>query len=237
MTSSHHFTAPLRCVINLGNALLAKPEGESATGVSVDLARELAKQLHLSCHLVVVHNAREAVSALENKAADIGFLAIDPTRAEQLQFTSAYLEIEGCYVVKEENQIQNIDSVDQATHTVVVGLGSAYDLYLSRELKHAQIIRADSSKEVIHTFLKTQADVAAGVKEQLLEDMKHHGGLRMLADSFMQIRQALVLHRDTGSQTYNMVESFLNDCLRNGYIADSMRRHGISGARLLAPRD
>jgi polar amino acid transport system substrate-binding protein len=75
------------------------------------------------------------------------------------------------------------------------------------------------------------------VKEQLLEDMKHHGGLRMLADSFMQIRQALVLHRDTGSQTYNMVESFLNDCLRNGYIADSMRRHGISGARLLAPRD
>lgn len=235
MTSRHIFTTPLRCVINLGNALLAKPAGESATGVSVDLARELAKQLHLSCELVVVKNAREAVSALENKEADIGFLAIDPTRAELLQFTSAYLEIEGCYVVKQESQIQKFETVDQAAHSVVVGLGSAYDLFLSRELKHARIIRANASKEVINTFLEEQADVAAGVKEQLLEDMKHHNGLRMLPGSFMQIRQAMVLHRDTGNQAYNMVETFLNDCLRNGYIASSMSEHGISGARLLAP--
>lgn len=233
MTTNTLFTSPLRCVINLGNALLAKPTGESASGVSVDISYELANELGVACELLVVNNAREAVVALESKQADIGFLAIDPTRAEHLQFTSAYLEIDGCYLVKENSHIQSIDNVDQEGHRVVVGLGSAYDLFLSREMKQASIIKADSSKEVVNTFLKTQADVAAGVKEQLLADMQTHKGLRMLPGTFMRIQQAMVLHRDAGPQAFQLVQDFANNCLNNGFIADSMKRHGITGARLV----
>ena len=224
---------PCRIVINLGNALLASPLGTSgAKGISVDIAREWCRQSHCDSKFLIVQNAREAVTMLENKEADLGFLAVDPGRAEHLQFTQPYLNIDGCYLVKANSSIIDNQQIDDASHRVVVGLGSAYDLYLSRHLKTAQLIKAPSSKEVVDCFIREQADVAAGVKQQLENDMKSYKGLRLLHQPFMQIQQALVIHRDQGLEALTQLQVFLSSYISNGDLAASMKAHDVSGATI-----
>lgn len=220
----------LRFVINLGNPLLAKKTNGELQGLSIDLAQHFCQKYGLTYELFPVDNAREAVTELETNNADIGFLAIDPSREEHLQFTKPYLLIKGCYLVKEESHIQKIEEVDQSGHEIVVGLGSAYDLYLSRHLQHAHIQRAPSSAKVTALFLDNNADVAAGVKYQLEMDIQKFPGLRLLPGHFMLIEQALAVRRQTGVDLHHQIQRFLNDCLKNGFIAEAMRRHGVSGA-------
>jgi polar amino acid transport system substrate-binding protein len=228
---------PCRIVINLGNALLASPLGTGgAKGISVDIANEWCRQSHCDSKFVIVQNAREAVTLLENKEADLGFLAVDPSRAEHLQFTRPYLNINGCYLVKASSSIMDNHQVDDASHRVVVGLGSAYDLHLSRYLKAAQLIKAPSSKEVVDCFVREQADVAAGVKQQLEKDMKPYKDLRLLQEPFMQIQQALVIHRDQGITALKQLQAFLNNYIIDGTLAASIKQHGVEGATVASPQ-
>jgi polar amino acid transport system substrate-binding protein len=225
-------TDALRCVINLGNPLLAVADGDSARGVSVDMAHALASALGAHAQLVVVDNAREAVQALEHGLADIGFLAVDPLRAQHIAFTPPYLLIEGCYLVRADSPIQTHAQVDQADHRVVVGLGSAYDLYLSRALQHAPLVRAESSKAVVPTFLSGGHAVAAGVKHQLETDAQAHPGLRLLPGAFMQIQQAMATPKGKGEEAYQALCDFLTAVKASGFIRDAMLRHGVVGASL-----
>ena len=222
----------LRCVINLGNPLLAVAEGDSAKGVSVDMALAMASAVGAHAQLVVVDNAREAVQALEQGLADIGFLAVDPLRAQHIAFTPPYLLIEGCYLVRADSPIQTHAQVDQAGNRVVVGLGSAYDLYLSRALQHAPLVRAESSKAVVQTFLSGEHAVAAGVKHQLETDAQAHPGLRLLPGAFMQIQQAMATPKAKGEDAYQALCGFLAALKAKGFIRDAMQRHGVVGASL-----
>lgn len=166
-------TGALRAAINLGNPLLARrlPGAEgAATGVSVDLAGALAQALGVALELLVVETAAGAVAAVAGGQADVGFFAIDPARGADIGFTAPYLLIEGAYLVREDAPFGVNGDVDSAGTRVVVGKGSAYDLYLSRQLQHAEIVRAPSSQAVLATFLASGADVAAGVRQQLEHD-------------------------------------------------------------------
>jgi len=225
-------TQSLRFVINLGNPLLAKEVDGALSGLSIDLAHRFCQQRGESCVMTTVDNAREAVAILEAQKADIGFLAIDPLRAEHLLFTRPYLLIKGCYVVREDSSIQSIEQVDQPGHEVVVGLGSAYDLYLSRHLQNAGIQRARSSAEVTPMFLKENAHVAAGVKYQLEMDIQKHQGLRLLTGHFMLIQQAMATHRQSQNDLSLDLQLFLDDCIDSGFLAQAMKKHQISGAEI-----
>ena len=229
-------TSRIRCVINLGNPLLAYMQACQPQGISVDIAHAWAQQTKQACEFTVVNNAREAVELLEKQEVELGFLAIDPSRAQHLQFTNAYLHIEGCYAVRNEAAIQSISDVDQAHHNVVVGLGSAYDLFLSRHLKHAQLIKAPSSDTVIETFLAEQAGVAAGVKHQLEKDLQTHTGLRILPGHFMQIQQALAIHQQGGEAALHGLQLFLTAFVKSGQLKASMQKHQTSGASIVDPR-
>lgn len=222
----------LRCVINLGNPLLAHAAGHSAQGVSVDMAHQLARVLNVACHLLVVNNAREAVQALEQDEVDIGFLAVDPSRGEHIAFTSPYLLIEGCYLVKADSALTHNAQVDHKDHAIVVGLGSAYDLFLSRHLQHAQLVRAESSKAVVPTFLQGGHAVAAGVKHQLETDMQQTAGLRLLPEAFMTIQQAMATPKSRGNAAHQYLEGFLQELKQQGFIRHAMQTHGVSGASL-----
>ncbi|MSQ65522.1 MAG: transporter substrate-binding domain-containing protein [Limnohabitans sp.] len=224
----------VKFVINLGNPLLARADGAGIQGVSVDLARRFAGQLGVQCDLVPVNNAREAVDLLESGEADIGFLAIDPQRQQHLQFTHGYLYIEGYYLVKHDSPLQDIDDVGQAGHKVVVGRGSAYALYLSRHLQHAQVIRAESSAGVVSVFIQNHADVAADVKHQLQRELHSQPGLHLLPGHFMLIKQAMILNRQHGPAGLQVLQDFLNDCLPNGELQDSLQRHHVTGAELVS---
>jgi polar amino acid transport system substrate-binding protein len=221
----------LRASINLGNPILAgRDERGQAQGVSVDLAREFGRRLGAEVELVVFDTAGKSVDAVAGEQADIGFFAIDPKRGEHIVFTAPYVLIEGAYLVREDSPLQANDEVDRAGRRVVVGAGSAYDLYLTRELKQAQILRAPSSPAVVPHFLQEQADVAAGVKQQLQADAARLGNLRLLPGRFMVIRQAMGCPRSRGPEAAAALAAFVEEMKDSGFVADALTRHRIEGA-------
>lgn len=225
-------TGVLRASINLGNPLLAKRDGPTgqAVGVSVDLARAWAAQLKLDVDLLVFDKAAESVQAVEADHADIGFFAIDPLRGQHIAFSTAYVLIEGCYMVRADSPLSDNSQVDQPGHRVTVGKGSAYDLYLTRNLTHARIERAASSQAVIQAFVDQGHEVAAGVKQQLLADARHHTGLRLLPGRFMVIEQAMGLPKSRGPAAAQALGQFVLEMKTSGFVADSLKRHGVEGA-------
>ena len=224
-------TGVLRASINLGNPILAgrNAAGEPA-GVSIDLARAFAERLGVGCELVVFEKAQASVEAVRGEQADIGFFAIDPLRGEGIRFTAPYVLIEGCYLVRNDSPLQDNAEVDQAGRTVMVGKGSAYDLYLTRELKAATILRAPSSPAVVQSFVDEQAEVAAGVKQQLEADAARIGGLRLLPGRFMVIQQAMGTPTSRGADAQAALAAFVEDMKASGFVAEALQRHGIAGA-------
>jgi len=229
-------TGRLRASINLGNPILARRDAATGevSGVSVDLARALAERLGLEAELVVTDAAAKSVDTVRNGRADIGFFAVDPLRGEGIRFSAPYVLIEGAYLVRAGSPLSDNMQVDRAGTRVMVGQGSAYDLYLSRELKAAQILRAPTSPAVVDAFLSQSADVAAGVRQQLEADAARLGGLRLLPGRFMVIEQAMGLPAGRGAEAEALLRDFVEQAKASGFVERSLQRHRILGA-VVAP--
>ncbi|NLP63440.1 ABC transporter substrate-binding protein [Paraburkholderia sacchari] len=225
-------TGTLRASINLGNPILAgrDPASGEASGVSVDLARAFAQQLGVPLELVLFDTAAQSVEAVSEERADFGFFAVDPKRGETIAFTAPYVLIEGFYLVRDDSPVRANAEVDQPHNRVAVGKGSAYDLFLTRELKAAQIVRAPSSPAVVQTFLDQGLEVAAGVKQQLEADARKTPGLRLLDERFMVIRQAMGVAKQRGPRAAAVLGEFVEAMKASGFVAESLARHGIEGA-------
>lgn len=224
-------TGRLRASINLGNPILAgRDAAGQPKGVSVDLATAFAQRLGVPVELVVFDTAGKSVGAVATEQADIGFFAIDPKRGEHIAFTAPYVLIEGAYLVRQDSPLQRNEDADQPGHVIVVGLGSAYDLYLTREIRNATIARAPSSPAVVDHFIQYRADVAAGVKQQLEADATRVGGLRLLPGRFMVIRQAMGCPRSRGADAAAYLARYVEEVKGSGFVADALARHGIEGA-------
>ena len=225
-------TGKLRASINLGNPILANadPETGEPFGISIDLARAFAERLGVELELVVFDSAGKSVQAVGEERADFGFFAVDPLRGEKIAFTAPYVLIEGFYLVHQDSPIQTNDEVDQPHNRVVVGKGSAYDLFLTRELKAARIVRAPTSPAVVQTFLEHGLEVAAGVRQQLEADARQIAGLRLLGERFMVIQQAMGVPKSRGEAAAFALREFVEGVKASGFVADALRRHGIVGA-------
>jgi polar amino acid transport system substrate-binding protein len=224
----------LRASINVGNPILAKKDAATGQpyGVSIDLANEFARRLGVGMELVVFDAAGKSVESLANNQADIGFFAIDPLRGEGINFTPPYVIIEGAYMVPANSTIQKNEDVDKAGNRVAVGAGSAYDLYLTRELKHAQIVRAATSPAVVDTFIEQQLEVAAGVKQQLEADAARVPGVRLLDGRFMAIHQAMGIPKNRSQEAFQYLVNFIEEMKSSGFVANALARHQIKGAAL-----
>jgi polar amino acid transport system substrate-binding protein len=222
----------LRASINLGNPVLANldPQSGEPVGISVDLATELAKRLGVPLQLVAVKSAGASVENVEQDKADVGFFAVDPKRGQAISFTKPYVLIEGFYAVRQDSPITRNEQVDQPGTTVAVGKDSAYDLFLTRELHKATLVRIPTSPAVVQGFLDQHLDVAAGVKQQLEKDAAKVGGLRILEQRFMVIRQAMGVPKAKGDAAAAYLASFVEDMKNTGVVAASMQRHHIEGA-------
>ena len=222
----------LRASINVGNAVLARRETPSGppSGVSVDIARAFAERLGVKVDFIVFDSAAQSVDAVAEGKADIGFFAVDPKRGENIAFTEPYLLIEGWYLVPEKSPIVRNDGVDRPGRRVVVGKGSAYDLFLSRALTQAEIVRAPNPQAVVPLFLEHELEVAAGVKQQLEVDMVRYSGLRLLPERFMVIRQAMGLARGRGEAAHALLSDFVEEIKASGFVQQALMRHGIEGA-------
>lgn len=221
----------LRAVINVGNPILAQKDAAGrVTGVSVDLAQALAQRLKVPLVLKTVTSARQAVEAVTGDEADVGFFAIDPLRAQGIAFTTPYLLIEGSYLVRNDSPLQDNDEVDRSSHRVVVGQGSAYDLFLTRHLQKAQLIRSATSPAVVDDFLRQGYEVAAGVRQQLAADARRVGQVRLLPGRFMVIAQAMGLPKDRPAEAQQYLIDFVEEVKREGTVAAALQRHAIEGA-------
>jgi polar amino acid transport system substrate-binding protein len=225
-------TGKLRASINLGNPILANknPQSGEPYGVSIDLANAFARKLGLEIELFVFDSAGKSVEAVTQEKADFGFFAIDPLRGEGILFTAPYVLIEGAYLVKESSPIQSNHEVDMPGNRLVVGKGSAYDLFLTREIKSAEIVRAPTSPLVVSSFLEGGYEVAAGVRQQLEADALKTSGLRLLPGRFMVIQQAMGLPKLRGEAAAGLMCEFVQEMKKSGFVADALQRHGIQGA-------
>lgn len=225
-------TGKLRVAINYGNAVLAarnEATGE-LSGTSVDLARELAKRLNVPVEFTGFPTAGKVVDAVKTGTLDIVFLAIDPLRANEISYTAAYVVIEGAYAVPNASPIKANEDVDKKGIRVVVGKGSAYDLYLSREIKNAEIIRVANSQEVVDTLVAQKYEVSAGVKQQQEKDLKRVPGLRLLPGRFMEINQAMGTPRGRGDASVAYLKAFIEEMKSTDFVANALARHRIEGA-------
>ena len=229
-------TGRLRASINFGNPILARrdPATGDAVGVSVDLSRGLAEELGVGLVLLTFDAAAKSVEAVTGGQADIGFFAIDPLRAQGIRFTAPYVLIEGAYLVRQDSSLTANAEVDRPGTRIMVGRGSAYDLFLSRELKAAQLLRAPTSPKVVDEFLAVRADVAAGVNQQLEADAARLPGLRLLPGRFMVIEQAMGLPASRPDAAVKHLAGFVEAAKRSGFVAEALRRHNIQGA-VVAP--
>ncbi len=232
-------TGALRAAINFGNPVLASrdPASGQPRGVSLDLAQALAQRLGLPLQTLLFESAGASVAAIARGEADVGFFALDPQRAAQLRFAAPYVLIEGAYLVREDSPLTTMDQVDRDGTRVVVGQGSAYDLFLTRELQRASLVRAATSPAVVDEFLRQGAEVAAGVRQQLLADQQRLAGhrLRLLPGNFMVIQQAMAVPVDRSDEALAAVRDFVEDMKASGFVAQALARHGISGARVAPP--
>jgi polar amino acid transport system substrate-binding protein len=226
----------LRAAINLGNPILANkdPVTGEPVGVSVDLARELAKRLGLPLQLVIYNAAGKVTEGVLSQQWDIGFVAIDPERGRDMDYSGPYVIIEGAYMVPQASPIRVNADVDQPANRIVVGKGSAYDLYLTRTIRHAQIVRAPTSPAVTDTMLGQKYEVAAGVRQQLEADAKRLPGLRILDGRFMVINQAMAVPKNRpAAQKY--LTAFVEEMKASGFVGEALKRHRIQGAAVAEP--
>ena len=224
-------TGTLRASINLGNPILANQDAKGQpVGVSIDLATELAKRLNLPLSLVVFDAASQSVDAVTQEKADFGFFAIDPVRGKGIAFTRPYVLIEGSYLVQNNSPLTHNDQVDSKGIRIAVGKGSAYDLFLSREIKQAEIHRAPTSPTTVDFFLSEKLEVAAGVKQQLEMDAKRLPNLRLLPGRFMVIEQAMGLPKTRSPEAQAYLKNFVEEMKSSGFVAASLARHKIEGA-------
>jgi len=229
-------TGRLRAAINLGNPILASRGADGAPqGVSVDLAREAARRLGVTLELVPFDSAGAVVEAIKARQVDLAFVAIDPVRGADTDYTPPYVIIEGAYLVRDDSPLQRNDEVDRAGTRVAVGRGSAYDLFLTRELKAATIVRAPTSPAVTDLFLAQHLDVAAGVRQQLEADARRVGGVRLLPGRFMAIEQAMGVPKGR-HQAQAWLADFVEEMKASGFVAAALSRHHVEGATVAPPR-
>ncbi|WP_240491649.1 transporter substrate-binding domain-containing protein [Acinetobacter lactucae] len=211
-------TGILRIAINLGNPVLARKDNQdNLSGVSVELAKLFAEYVSLPYILIPFNAAGKVFESLEENLWDLAFLADEPKRAEKITFSRPYVIIEGTYLVKQDSDFNTVSDLDRAGIKISVGKGAAYDLFLSRTLEHAELIRKDTSESAIDYFVEGNVDAAAGIRQPLFRTTNAHSDFRVLNDSFTQIKQAMAVPRDR-EYSAEIVDAFLVGQLESGQI-------------------
>jgi len=216
----------LRVAINIGNPVLAEkdPSSGEPRGVSVDLARELGRHLDVPVELILYDAAGKVFDALKSGAWDIAFLAVDPARATEIAFTAPYVVIEGTYLVSTDSPLRSIQDVDRDGVRIAVGNKSAYDLYLTRMLRHATLVRVPTSSDAIDVFMKDKLETVAGVKQPLLKFAKTHPGVRVMAGRFMAIEQAMGTPKGREAGILYL-RKFVEEMKVSGFVARALEKN------------
>lgn len=226
-------TGVLRASINLGNPVLAAGTPEAPAGVTVDIAREIGARLGVPVELVCHDAARKSYEAMATGRADLCFLAVEPAREAEVAFTAPYVLIEGVFAVERDSPLTTVADVDGDGVRIGVKQGSAYDLYLSRTLRHASVVRGEEGVEV---FRSEGLEVAAGIRQPMTEYVASRPGLRLIEERFMEIRQAVGTTLSRRPATVRFLSDLVEELKADGFVADALRRAHQSDALVAPPQ-
>ena len=226
-------TGTLRVGVNLGNFLLVNkdPAGGAPRGIVPDLAQELGRRIGAPVELVTFAGAGETADGAQSGAWDVAFIGAEPQRAEQIAFTPAYLEIPATYLVPAGSTIKSLVEVDRPGVRIAVSARSAYDLYLSRNLKHAELVRAEGIPASYDLFVARKLDVLAGLLPRLVADVERLPGARVLEGKFTAVQQAIGTPKARAAAAEYLRE-FVSDIKASGLIARLIERHGAKGVNV-----
>jgi polar amino acid transport system substrate-binding protein len=216
-------TGALRTALNLGNPVLVQGTAAAPTGVTVDIANEIAARLGVQAEFRGFGAARESFEATVAGQADICFLAIEPARAAEIAFTAPYVLIEGVYAVPRDSSLAAVADVDREGVRIGVKDGSAYDLFLTRTLRHAAIVRGAEGTEALVTG---DLEAAAGVREPMTEFVAAHPEYRLIEGRFMEIAQAVGTVKAKRKETTQFLHEVVEELKANGFVAEALRRSG-----------
>ncbi len=229
-------TGKLRAALNFGNGVLVQGSADDPRGVTPDLARELGKRIGVPVELVAYPAAGKVFEALKTEAWDVAFFAREPVRAAEVEFTAPYVLIEGTYMVLKDSPLKVIGDVDRPGVRIAVGVGSAYDLYLTRNLKNATLVRAKigGGRAMIDLFLDEKLEAAAGVKQPLVEFAKTDPRVRVMDGRFQVIEQAMGVPKGrTAAAKY--LRAFVEEMKASGFVADALKRSNQPDAEVAPP--
>jgi polar amino acid transport system substrate-binding protein len=229
-------TGRLRVAINFGNSVLAQPDpaGGPPRGVSAELARELAKRLGVDIDYVTFDAAGKVFEALKAGLWDVAFLAVDPVRAAGIVFTAPYVVIEGVYLVPKDSPLQSVEDIDRDGVRIAVAKGSAYDLFLTRAIKRATLVRQPSGPEALEMFVRDGLEAAGGVRQPISAFAQAHPDTRVIPGCFMAIEQAMgtVKGREAAAAFLRM---FIEEMKASGFVARVLEASGQGDATVAPP--
>lgn len=229
-------TGILRAGINLANFLLVT--GRSASGdpegVAPDLARAVADRLGVPVRYVTYGLPKELADAAGTDTWDIGLIGAEPARAEKIAFTAAYAEIESTYLVPAGSPLTAIGDVDRPGMRISVAAGSAYDLWLSRHIEHAELVRVDTIDASFAAFVEGKLDALAGLRPRLLSDVEKLPGARIIEGSFSSVQQAVGTARANQAGAA-FLSDFVEEAKRSGLVARLIDKHGVRGLSVADP--
>jgi polar amino acid transport system substrate-binding protein len=223
-------TGVLRAGINLSNGLLVTGMSQSGNpqGVAPDMAAEIARRLGVPVAYVKFDRPSKLADAAGTDAWDIGLIGAEPARAEKIAFTPAYCEIEATYLVRESSPLRNIADVDRPGSRIAVRAGSAYDLWLTRNLKHAMLVRSDSADGPFNQFVAEDLDALAGLRPQLMSEAGKLPGAKILPGNFTAVQQAIgTLKSNIAAAAF--LREFVEEAKRSGFVAGLIARHKVVG--------
>jgi polar amino acid transport system substrate-binding protein len=217
----------LRAAINIGNAALAQRDGRSGalTGVSPAIARELSCRIGCELDLVIYPSAGTVSEAAERGEGEIAFLARDPGRADRLAFSIPYVAIEGTYIVRKDSGFRGAADIDRPGQRVCVTHNAAYDHILTRQLEHAEIVRAATPMDTLALFIQGGHNAAAGIRQPLENYAQSHPELKVLEDRFALIEQCIAVPKsDEGS--IPALDMFLAETIKSGMVRRALDLSG-----------
>lgn len=214
----------------MGNPLLVT--GTSAAGdpqgVAPDMAAEIARRLGVPVAYVKFDRPSQLADAAGTDAWDIGLIGAEPARAERIAFSPAYCEIEATYLVPPGSPFAAVADVDRAGSRIAVRAGSAYDLWLTRNIKHAVLFRSDTADGPFERFVGDGLDALAGLRPQLLGDAGKLPGARILPGNFTAVQQAIGTSKGNAAGAA-FLRAFVEDAKRSGLVARLIERHRVVG--------
>jgi len=229
-------TGQLRAAINYGNSVLAQkdPKTGAPVGISAALARELGRRLQRPVDFVPYDEAGAVTAAARTGAWDVAFLAVDPVRAADIGFTAPYVVIEGTYAVPAASPLTAIEDVDHAGVHIGVAKGSAYDLYLTRSLRQAELVRAEDTAAAVTLLEQHRVEALAGVRQPLVRYATQHPDVRVLPGRFMEIGQAMGTLKDRPAGLAYLAR-FVEAMKASGFVAQALAESGQHDAAVAPP--